>query len=85
VIALSVFQCTNFKYRKAVKNTFAQKTGFKMSMKLGQSYKRSSGFYKACLCPNFLRGLEAYFDSYKQFKCLNFLPEAQKQPQAIEH
>jgi hypothetical protein len=29
--------------------------------------------------------LEAYFDSYKQFKCLNILPEAQKQPQAIGH
>jgi len=29
--------------------------------------------------------LEAYFDSYKRCKCLNFLLEAQKQPQAIGH
>jgi hypothetical protein len=35
----------------------------------GQSYKRFSGFFKpACV----LIFLEAYFDSYKQFKCLNF-------------
>jgi len=29
--------------------------------------------------------LAAYFDSYKKFKCLNFLPAAQKQPQAVGH
>jgi len=40
----------------------------------GQSYKRSSCLFKACLCPNFLR----FFNLIKKFKHLDYLPGAQK-------
>jgi len=39
-------------------------------------------FFKPACVLNFS---EAYFESYKKFKYLNFLPEAQKQPQALGH
>jgi len=41
-----------------------------------------AAFLKPACVPIFI---EACFDSYKQFKCLNFLPAAQKQLQAVRH
>jgi hypothetical protein len=48
----------------------------------GQSYKHSSSFFKACLSANFLMG---FFESYKKFKPLDFLPGAQKKLTAQGH